>query len=441
MGSSRYHIPESEQERQSLINYAGFVICSGCFRPEYLSIAMESVTVKDFEPGSIHKRVFQAIIELTNEGETITMVTLSAKLPELRAEICLLDPFVVLGEALYRADIRKLKEFSQKRQLQSLANKIGAWSSNGQAAAAVIEQATNSLARIADQTTLPDTGVMLNEAIIQSNEYQDKVDRGEIPPPLSTGFPSLDKITKLMPGEIFLIAGWTSQGKSAFAMNLTWHVAHTLKQRVVYITSEMSEIKIAHRFMSLGTQIPLWEFRYGHVRNVNDHPDGEAIRTAPIKIYYETNMNRIGSIVRAEKKKYPDLAFVVIDYLQRIRTGKDLQPRLEANALSRYFKDLAVETMLPVAVLSQLTRAQGDDKKKGRRPVLQDLKESGNLEEDADIVFMLWLREQLDTCKTLDKWHITGLIEKGRDVATGQIYLELNRPTITFKETDEPHGD
>ncbi|MDR0800438.1 MAG: replicative DNA helicase [Endomicrobium sp.] len=222
---------------------------------------------------------------------------------------------------------------------------------------------------------------------------------------LSTGFADFDsKTTGFHPAELIIIAARPSMGKTALALNIAEHVAVVKKKPVAIFSLEMKQEALMTRFLASLARVNFSKLRNGQY-NSTDWPRltsaAEKIAKAPIFIDDDSNINIIELRIRARKlaaelktkdKGNNPLALVIIDYIQFIHgSGRNFESRQqEVSDISRSLKALAKDLDIPVVALSQLSRRTEDRGRKDNKPQLSDLRDSGAIEQDADVVAMLY---------------------------------------------------
>lgn len=245
---------------------------------------------------------------------------------------------------------------------------------------------------------------------------------------LSTGFPTLDRWTRgLKPQNLVVIAARPAVGKSALATQIAFRVALDDRKPVAIFSLEMSGPEITERAMKLRARV-------GDTRHMN-HGEmvamskaGIAISKAPVFIL-DNGAITIGQLQADARRLHQrhGLALVVVDYIQLVHSGGKPQNRtIEVGEVSRGLKQLAKELNVPVVALSQLSR---DCEKEGRAPRASDLRESGDLEADADIIVMLHTTEDEGETRTVEL-----RIEKNRGSRRGIIHTTFNGPLTEFSE-------
>lgn len=257
---------------------------------------------------------------------------------------------------------------------------------------------------------------------------------------LSTGWYDLDKLTTgLHPNEFIIIAARPAMGKTAFALNLATHIAMTQEKSVALFNLEMSAEQLAMRILSSLGQLEGFKLRTGNLMNNDWKRINEAVSQLSTTnlVIDDTPGITIGEI-RAKCRRLASsekgLALVMIDYLQLISGGKNYgtNRQQEVSDISRSLKTLALELGVPVIALSQLSRSV--EGREDKRPLMSDLRESGSIEQDADIVAFLYRDDYYNKeARTEDNNSISELIiGKHRNGPTATIELLFKKNTSTF---------
>jgi len=257
---------------------------------------------------------------------------------------------------------------------------------------------------------------------------------------LSTGLYELDKITTGLHGsELIIIAARPAMGKTAFALNIATHVAQTQDKAVAVFNLEMPAEQLATRIISSLGQIDAYKLRTGSLLNEDWKRVSEAIAqlNQTNLMLDDTSGITIGDI-RAKCRRLASseqgLALVVIDYLQLISGGKNygINRQQEVSDISRSLKTLALELNVPIIALSQLSRDV--EKREDKRPIMSDLRESGSIEQDADIVGFLYRDDYYNKeSRTEDNNSLSEfIIGKHRNGPTANIELLFKKNTSTF---------
>lgn len=260
---------------------------------------------------------------------------------------------------------------------------------------------------------------------------------------LSTGFHHLDAMTAgLQPGNLIVLAGRPSMGKSALGIQISAHVVMRDELPVAFFTLEMSETEVTHRLISLESMIDSHRLRTGKLGPEDWTRVTNAVsRIEQAPLYIDDNgaatMLDIRSHARRLKMNEPTLALVVVDYLQMMASGAKAENRVqEVSQISRSLKALARELEVPVLALSQLSR--GPEHRHDKRPLLSDLRESGSIEQDADLVMFCYRDEYYNP----EDLTVAGLAElivaKHRNGPTGTVKLTFVKRQARFSDPATP---
>lgn len=257
---------------------------------------------------------------------------------------------------------------------------------------------------------------------------------------LPTGFYDLDKTTAGMhEGELIIIAARPGMGKTAFALNVATNAAFQTDKAIAIFNLEMSAEQLVNRMISSVGQIEGEKLKTGIMNNNDWKKYNEAIsQLGDTNIYIEDNAGITAPEIRAKCRRLANsergLGLVVIDYLQLVTTGGRTESRqVEVSDISRSFKTLAMELKVPVIALAQLSR--NAERSETKQPRLADLRESGSIEQDADIVLFI-NRADYYEAKTDNKVNIVPaelIIAKHRKGSTGLINLLFELDKSSFK--------
>jgi replicative DNA helicase len=296
----------------------------------------------------------------------------------------------------------------------------------------ILEAAHSEIEKASGELVIKKDGVTLQETLeILLSDIEDAFD-GKSPVTLNTGFVQIDNLLQGMrPGNLIVIAGRPSMGKTTFALNILSHIMIASKKPVCLFSFEMSELEIGRSLVAHVGKIPL-----NHLKSEQALEMEMTKLTAALEILSKCFMKifttgaSIGSvkkIAREYKKANPDCAVIVIDYLQlmSVKSSKASETRNnEISAITRELKLLAKDLGIPVIVLSQLNR--NNDKRLDKTPILSDLRDSGSIEQDADVVMFVHRNEEYSKI----------VIAKNRSGAIGNIELTFAGATATFRDKD-----
>jgi replicative DNA helicase len=348
-----------------------------------------------------HEQVYEAILDLYGRGEPADAITVSDELTK-RGEITrvggapylhtLLASVPVAANAGYYADI--VREKGILRRLVDASIRIGQMSYAAEGDVdAIVDRAQAEVYSVTERRASEDYKPLSELMQPTLDEMEAISSRGGKLAGVPTGFEELDDLTNgLHPGQMIIIAARPGCGKSTMALDLarSASIKHNLTSAIFSL--EMSQIEITMRLLSAEASIPLNRIRGGGMGD-DDWARVAAkmgqVSEAPMFIDDSPNLTMMEIRAKARRlKQRHDLKLVVIDYIQLMTSGKKVESRqLEVSEFSRQLKLLAKEIDVPVVALSQLNR--GPEQRTDKRPMLSDLRESGSLEQDADIVILL----------------------------------------------------
>lgn len=385
-----------------------------------------------------HRVLFRAIATLVERGQPFDVVTLSESLSQQRdlenagglaylSELARNTP----SAANIRAYADIVRERSILRQLIAASTDIGdvAMNPEGRTSGDVLDYAEGRVFEIAEQGTRNRQGFtpiksLLSAAVerIDTLFHQDSSYTG-----VPTGFPDLDRMTSgLQQSDLVILAARPSMGKTALAMNVAEHAAIKQEQPVAVFSMEMSGEQLAMRLMSSLGRIDQHKVRNGRLED-EDWPRLMSaigiLNEAPLFIDDTPGLNPMELRARARRlmREQGGLGLVVVDYLQlmQVPSGRDNRA-LEISEVSRSLKGLAKELNVPVLALSQLNR--GLEQRPNKRPVMSDLRESGAIEQDADVIVFIY-RDEVYNEDSPDKGTAEIIISKQRNGPTGTVRL------------------
>lgn len=402
-----------------------------------------------------HRRIFARMTELHERGEKIDRVTVANELlryGELES-VDGLSYLVSLDDGLPR--ISNLESYVRIVCDKSKLRRIAVASQHLMNRALMAEEEPGQILAAAEETLLRlgegrnEKGLMTPLEVIQNyqgglNAFLDPSKRLK---GVSTGFTRLDEMTGgLHPGELIILAARPSMGKTAFALNIAWHVAARLFQPVAVFSLEMSQESLLTRMLCAAARVDSQRFRAGYLNEQERQKLRQAANQmveAPIYIddTAGANLMDMHAKLRRLQQSGQKLGLVVVDYLQLMSVkGRTENRNQEVSQLSRGLKLLSKELDCPFLVLSQLSRAtetrQGD-----HRPQLSDLRESGSIEQDADVVGFIFREEVYKR----DREDLRGLAElivaKQRNGPIGKVDMVFLHAQTRFENRAEDLGD
>jgi len=391
--------------------------------------AVDICTEADFYKPA-HGHVFEAVCSLYSQGEPADPVTVA---DELRRAGLLEATGGPAGLVSLQANTpaitnapryaRIVEELAILRRLIGVAGEIAemAYSVPDDVSAAV-DRAEARVFEVA-QRRARDTVAPLRDLLESTLDHLEALyERGEAVTGVPTGFTDLDdRLSGLQPSNLIIVGARPSTGKTAFALNLAAHAATAANQPVLLFSLEMSHHEIAQRLLCAEARVDATRMRNGRLLESDwpkiQHAIGR-LGEAPIFVDDNPNVTLLDIRGRARRLKSREgLALVVIDYLQLMSgRGRAENRQVEVSEISRGLKILARELQVPVVALSQLSR--NVEMRADKRPVLADLRESGSLEQDADVVMFLY-RDELYNPESPDRGTAEVIVAKHRNGPTG----------------------
>ena len=387
-----------------------------------------------------HRRIFRHIGKLIQMGRPADVVTVSESIAHSN-EVEQTGGLAYLGEIANAtpsaANVRRYAEIVRERailrQLVTAGDEIAGMALNpaGRDVKSVLDEAEQRIFQIAEAGAASSAGFvaitpLLGDVVNRMEALLARDSQSDITG-VATGFADLDKMTSgLQPGDMIVVAGRPSMGKTAFALNIAEHVGIELRLPVAIFSLEMSGPQIATRFISSVGRIDQSKLRSGRLSD--DEWDRMTValgklHDAPIHIDETGAINSTDLRARARRlhRQFGKLGLIVIDYLQLMSSTRDNENRAtEISEISRSIKALAKELQVPVIALSQLSRKV--EERNDKRPLMSDLRESGAIEQDADIILMMY-REEYYKPDTQDKGVAEVIIGKHRNGPTGTVPL------------------
>ena len=376
------------------------VLGSMMLSKDAIADVIESVRGTDFYRPA-HETIFDAMVDLYGRGEPVDPITTTAEL-QRRGELVKIGgaPYLhtlsasvpIAANAGYYAEI--VREKAILRRLVDAGTRIAQMGYAGEGQVdEVVDRAQAEVYQVTDKRTSEDYAPLsaIMESALDEIEAINNRDGQMIGVP--TGFADLDELTNgLHAGQMIIIAARPAMGKSTFGLDICRAASIHHNMASVIFSLEMTRNEITMRLLSAEAKIPL-----NHMRNGNMNDDdwtrlarkmGE-VSSSPLFIDDSPNMTMMEIRAKARRlKQRHDLRLIVIDYLQLMTSGKKVESRqLEVSEFSRQIKLLAKELNVPVIALSQLNR--GPEQRSDKRPMLSDLRESGSIEQDADMVVLL----------------------------------------------------
>ena len=363
--------------------------------------SMEFLEPDDFYKHS-HQIIYKDMVELNDRDEAIDVVTITNILTEqnnlddvggMEYIADLAGSVPTAANVTYYAKIVKDKAIL-RRLIQTATNIVTNSYNTDEDVTTVLDDAERDIMNVAENRTMSGfkpIKEVLNNAF---NEIDRLSQEGDAVTGLSTGYPELDKITTgLHSDELIILAARPAVGKTAFALNLAQNVGTKTDKTVAIFSLEMSAESLVNRMLCAEGSIDANHLRTGQL--TEDEWQNLVVAMGSLSranIYMDDTagikMSEIRAKCRRLAKESGNLGLVVVDYLQLIEGSNAENRQQEVSGISRQLKKLAKELHVPVIALSQLSR--GVEQRQDKRPVLSDIRESGSIEQDADIVAFLY---------------------------------------------------
>ncbi len=392
-----------------------------------------------------HRRIFDRMVALSERGEAIDFITLKEELsrggdleevggPAYVAS--LVDGVPRATNVEYYARI--VKEKATLRNLIYAANKIltNAYEAD-QESDLILDEAESSIFAVADDR-LKAGFVPMRELVNESfPKIEQLFEHKRLVTGVPTGFVDLDEMTRgLQAGDLVIIAARPSMGKTSLVLNIAQHVAVQAEHTVGFFSLEMSKESLFIRLLTAEAQIDSHRLMSGHIADRDYGRISHALeRLSSMRLFIDDTAN-IGVLeMRAKSRRLQaehGLSLIVVDYIQLMNArGRYENRTLELASISRSLKGLAKELNVPIVVLSQLSRAP--ESRSDHRPQLSDLRESGALEQDADVVVLIYRDDAYNRDpNNPDAGTAELIVAKQRNGPTGIVRLAFLREQTRF---------
>ena len=365
------------------------------------------VSIQDFYHPE-NKRIFEAVQKLTESGKLTDLLTVSDWLDnsgnfDVKPAIQYISELVdnTAGTVNIREYGEIIREKALLRELITISNNIGqsAYKPEGKSPSQLVDEAEQKIFEIAERGNRNSTYLELRQMIKPTyDRLYERSQKGGGLSGISSGFRELDKLTAgLQKGELIIIAGRPSMGKTAFALNIAEHIALSDKNNPVAIFSmEMSAEQLTFRMISSLGMVQGNALKTGKLTDKDwDRVDGaiQQMKEAPIFIDDTPSLTPVELRARARRiQRERGLSLIVIDYLQLMQVPGSKENRAtEISEITRNLKALARELQIPIIALAQLNRSV--EQRTDKTPIMSDLRESGSIEQDADLIGFIYRDE------------------------------------------------
>jgi len=398
-----------------------------------------------------HRRLFRAMVTITERGSVVDPLTLADELAR-RSELegaggkdyigFLVDAVPTAANVEYHAKIVKEKAIL-RRLIEVSTEIVGEAFAGGTTADELLDIAEQKIFQVAQQRTSEGFS-RIKELLWPTMERIEAIHAGgESITGIASGFGDLDEMTSgFQPSDLIIVAARPSMGKTAFTLNIAQHAAIEKQQKVAFFSLEMSKESLVQRMLTSEARIDAQKLRKGMLRD-DDFPRlaraAGILTHAPIWIDDTAGITLLEMRSKARRLKADQgLDMVIVDYLQLMQGPANSESRQqEVSQISRGLKALAKELSVPVVALSQLSRAPEQRAGDSKRPQLSDLRESGAIEQDADLIMFIYRPEVYEGPVDKDGNSLEGraeiIVGKQRNGPIGFVNLFFHKSYTRFE--------
>lgn len=403
-----------------------------------------------------NKFLFEAIEELHKNGTPIDIKMIKEELDKKKrltsvggieyiSEV--IDSVITSANLNYYIDI--LKEHATRRNLINAATEIVTEAYDEENVTTVLDNAERNILNVVKVRTVKDF-VPIHEILRRAQAKLEELAKNKkLITGLETGFYDFDKITTgFQPGELIILAARPGMGKTALALNMATYAATTTDKAIAIFNLEMPAEQLVNRIISAQGGIDAYKLQTGQMQERDWKRYNEAMnQLAETNLYIEDNSGVTVSEIKAKCRRLANmpkgLGLVVIDYLQLVTTGnRRIESRqVEVSEISRSLKTMALELGVPVIALSQLSRSA--EKRESNMPMLADLRESGSIEQDADMVLFINRKDYYEAKKDQREKIVPAelVIAKHRKGSLGTIDLLFELNMSAFRNVANENKD
>ena len=402
-----------------------------------------------------HSRIYEAMLKLFEKHQPIDILTVTAQLKDERmlediggaaTLSSLLNAVPTASHVVHYARIVR-----EKKILRDLINASTEIAESAFREGDPIEDTLDNIEQkifAISQNSVSQKFVAIKDELAGAYERIERLHRGEGGiRGLGSGFPGIDNILSgFQPSDMIVLGARPSLGKTSLALDIARHIAVKEKKPVGIFSLEMSREQVIDRIISAESQVPLWKLRTGKISDENDFAMIQnALNTlseAPLFIDDSSSPNvlQIRSMARRLQMEH-GLSMLIVDYLQLIqpRTTSDNIVQ-QITEISRGLKGIARELKIPVLALSQLSRAV--DQREVKVPRLSDLRESGSIEQDSDVVMFIYRKDRDKLSVSQEEENLAEIhVAKHRNGPLGNVKLKFDAERTSFLSIDTMHGE
>ncbi|MCB9072617.1 MAG: replicative DNA helicase [Bdellovibrionaceae bacterium] len=440
-----YRVPPHNLEAEVSI-IGGLMVDSESF-----DVVSDTLSPEDFYKAS-HQKIYQAATDLHKRGQPVDIITISNYL-STKKELDAIGGPSALAEILNQvpaainlrgyADIVKEKSLLRRLITTNLEIVNSAYDGQYDSLETFVDEVETKIFKVTEQkeTNSNITGAadLVKMSIDKLTELST---RNQDITGIASGFSSLDKMTAgFQPGDLVIIAARPSMGKTAFSLNLAMHAALRMKKSVAYFSVEMAKEQLMMRLLASEARVNMSDVRIGRIKD-SDWPRliDKASKMAETNLFIDDTSSISPFEIRSKARRIKaqhGLDLILIDYLQimGLNTRVERRERMIAE-ISKSLKGIAKELRVPVIALSQLNRGVEGRSGEMRKPVLSDLRESGAIEQDADLIMMLYREEYYEPDNAEARGQADLLVRKHRNGPVGEIKLRWQSQYGYFSELD-----
>ena len=401
-----------------------------------------------YKPG--HQHIFDVAVAVSQSGEPVDTITVAEELARLglleqaggvEALHALQNATPAISNAAAYARI--VQDAALLRRLILVAADISEIGySRPDNVDDALDDAESRVFRVADRRVVDsyrDIGELMKLAV---DRIEENFARGDTITGIATGYNDLDELLSgLQPSTLNIVGARPAMGKTAFGLGMATHVAKHSGRPALVFSLEMGHVELTQRILSSEAEVDSQKIRNGRLSEADWAKIGRAIGRLEVPLFLDDNPRVTVMEIRAKarrlKMQHGDLGLILVDYLQLMSSGGYAENRqLEVSEISRNLKILARELEVPIVALSQLSRNL--ESRSDKHPMLSDLRESGSLEQDADVVIFLY-RDEVYNKESPDRGAADVIVAKHRAGPTGQMRLVFRGQYARF-DNAAPRG-
>lgn len=405
-------------------------------------INVAGILIPEFFYEEKHMQIYAAIVELFEEGLPIDLVTITDKLKNKKqlkkvgGRAYLTDLVSFVPTSAHAEEYAKIvKGNAMRRKLISTSARIAEFAFNEEITVQdVMDKSEQMLFGVAEQG-ITTNFVHIKDLLKDAYERAERADKNEAALGVSTGFKDLDSLLGgFQPSDLIILAARPSVGKTSLSLDFLRHAAIAQKKKCAYFSLEMGTTQIIDRLVGMQASIPFWELRTGRLNDEKFLKLADAMGVlSEADIFIDDKPGQTINEVRTKARRLAlerGVDVIMVDYLQLMRAETKEGRTQEVSLISQGLKNIARELKVPVIALSQLSRAI--EQRNTRRPQLSDLRESGSIEQDADVVMFID-REESWNPDTERKGVGDLFVAKHRNGPTGMIELAWVKDIASFR--------